>query len=1158
LTGSTFALAGRGAVELGRAAVDARRLGCALSRSDPLDDTLESAAAPARRLFADRYRILRPLGRGSSKTVYLAHDERLDRRVALAVLPGGEASERVRRELRVTGRLGEHPHVVTVHDAGEHDGVAYAVLRVLEGGSLAERAAAAPGRRLPVDDVARLGAQIADALAHAHAHAVVHRDVKPANVWLDPEGNAVLGDFGLAAPVGAAAPEDVVGTLAYLSPEQARGEAATPASDLYALGATLYELACGRPPFTGEGREALIEQQLRTAPAPPSDHEPGAAPLDSVVLRLLAKDPAARPPSAAGIRDELASGDDGGLVGRRDAMAALIGALEDAMAGHARVLALAGEPGIGKTACAEQLASLAARRGCGVAWGACSEDEGAPAYWPWRRALREAGADPAALFAGSLEESGSPEEGRFRLFEAVVAFLDRAAAERPLVLVLDDLHWADPSSLQLLVHCARELRDQRILVLLTHRAAPESLRDALARLAGAGAFAGLELEGLAAEDVARLAKAVGGRAPAPEVAAGLHERTRGNPLYVAELVRALAVGDGAEVPAGLRAIIVGRAAALPPPTRGLLELAAVAGTDFPPRVVARAAGLEPAEMLETLEPALAGGLLAASGPAGYRFTHAVAREVLYDAQAAGRRAESHRRLAEVLAARREREPDQPAAEVAHHAVMAARGGLAAGAALAWSQEAAREARNVLAYAEAVLHLDRALEALELGELGTPADRLSLLLQAAATNAEAGQLGAAQDRYAQAAALARRLGDADAFARAALGYAEFQHYGEVDEQALALLEEARVLLPGEDSVVLAQVLGRLGVRLDPTTEQPRREALLDEAVAMARAVGDEAALARLLALSPLVNWRDERSNRRDADAAEVVGLGDREAALWAHIVLHCDRFAEGDIAGADRELEAYDRLAGALRQRYYRWYGKVLAATRAIFDGRLDAGRTLAEQAVALNREYEDDAEQEWVVQQLLLARIAGRPGDVPLDGLREFAERYPALPVWRALLGLGSWVAGDPGAARAAVEECAPRGPAALLADVDLPCTLALLADVHASLGELRHAAELRERLEPYAGRNVLTDRSWAAWGAAARPLGRLAAALGDADGATAHFEDAVALHRRWDSRPWLTITIRDYAAALPGVPAPALVEEGEALARRLGLQRPISTKPAQ
>ena len=248
------------------------------------------------------------------------------------------------------------------------------------------------------------------------------------------------------------------------------------------------------------------------------------------------------------------------------------------------------------------------------------------------------------------------------------------------------------------------------------------------------------------------------------------------------------------------------------------------------------------------------------------------------------------------------------------------------------------------------------------------------------------------------------------------------------------------------------------------------------------------------------------------------------------MLHCDRFAEGDIAGADRELAAYDRMAGELRQRYYRWYGRVLAATRAIFDGRLEPGRALAAEAVAVNREHEQDSEQEFVVQQLLLARIAGRPGDVPLDALREFADRYPGLPVWRALLALGEWVAGDADAARAACEECAPRGPAALPADADLPCTLALLADVSVSVGALAHAAELRERLEPHAARNVLTDRSWAAWGAAARPLGRLAAALG---------------RRRRRGRP-----LRARGRAAPALGLAAVARDHDPRLRRLAARR--------
>ena len=213
--------------------------------------------------------------------------------------------------------------------------------------------------------------------------------------------------------------------------------------------------------------------------------------------------------------------------------------------------------------------------------------------------------------------------------------------------------------------------------------------------------------------------------------------------------------------------------------------------------------------------------------------------------------------------------------------------------------------------------------------------------------------------------------------------------------------------------------------------------------------------------------------------------------------------------------------------------------------------------MADNREHEQDSEQEWVVQQLLLARIAGRPEDVPLDGLREFAARYAALPVWRALLAAGEWVAGDREAARAALDECAPRGPAALPADVDLPCTLALLADVSASLGELRHAGELRSGLEPLRGAQRPDRPQLGGVGggrAAARPARggarRRQAPRPPTSSTRSRCTGAGARARGWRSR---SATTRRAA----GAPA-ALVEEGEALARRLGLQTPSSTKPAQ
>ena len=513
----------------------------------------------------------------------------------------------------------------------------------------------------------------------------------------------------------------------------------------------------------------------------------------------------------------------------------------------------------------------------------------------------------------------------------------------------------------------------------------------------------------------------------------------------------------------------------------------------------------------------------------------------------------HHELSEVLERRLARDATQPVAEIAGHALLAARGGIDPARALHWSRQAAAEATRLLAHAEAADHLDRALEAAELGELDAPADRLALRMEIAVARTAAGDFDEARRRWGEAADAARRLGEAESLATASLGFAEFADYAVVDRPAIALLEESRAALPAGDSAQLAQVLGRLAVRLDPLTEQGRREALLDEGIAMARRLAEPRALARLLALSPLVHWRPESAERRAADAAETIGLateaGDPEAALWALMVRHADRFATGDVAGAEAELADFDRRAAALRQRFYHWYGRMLHASHAAFDGRLETARRLTEHAGAENREREPGADEEWAVQRLLLARVTGRPGDVPLEGLRSFAERYARLPVWQALLATAEWTAGDPDAAGALLAAILRRGPEALPPERDRVCTLALLADLCAGLGEVRHAESLIRALEPFAERNVLTDRGWAAWGAGARPLGRLAAAAGQAGRAAAYFDRAIALHRAWGARPWLVHALRDAASSVPGErDAGPLREEAGAVARAIGL----------
>jgi serine/threonine protein kinase len=256
-----------------------------------------------------RYTVLKLLGEGGSKVVYLAHDNSLDRDVAIAMrrIEGLDhaGQTRVINEARAMGRLGDHPNIVTVHDIGDEDGQPYIVSQYMVGGTLDDLLRRSPDRRLPLEDSLRIAEQVCGALEYAHAVGIIHRDVKPANVFLTHDGQAKLGDFGSAI-----APEQLrltvkgmmVGTAAYMPPEQNQ----TPRSDLYSFGATLYEMVTGRTPFLADNFASMMREHLRTTPSSLSNFVRDIPPeLDALVLKLLEKDPADRPTNATVVKESL-------------------------------------------------------------------------------------------------------------------------------------------------------------------------------------------------------------------------------------------------------------------------------------------------------------------------------------------------------------------------------------------------------------------------------------------------------------------------------------------------------------------------------------------------------------------------------------------------------------------------------------------------------------------------------------------------------------------------------------------------------------------------------------------------------------------------------------------------------------------------------------
>ena len=261
--------------------------------------------------IAGRYRVKRFLGQGGRKHVYLSDDTATGTEVAVALFDtegvAAAVEARARREAEAMRKLGDHPHVVPVLDTGEDDGSPFIVSRYMPGGDVDSLMAAAGGH-LDVGRAVEIAADVTRALEHAHSRGTVHRDLKPANVWIDDDGHARLGDFGLATTEARSRVSGgtLVGTVAYLPPEQALGEASGPQSDLYSLGALLYEMLSGQPPFPGDDAVSIISQHLHADPVPPSRHNqdvPEA--LDRVVLCLLAKRPEDRPGGAAEAREEM-------------------------------------------------------------------------------------------------------------------------------------------------------------------------------------------------------------------------------------------------------------------------------------------------------------------------------------------------------------------------------------------------------------------------------------------------------------------------------------------------------------------------------------------------------------------------------------------------------------------------------------------------------------------------------------------------------------------------------------------------------------------------------------------------------------------------------------------------------------------------------------
>jgi tetratricopeptide (TPR) repeat protein len=873
------------------------------------------------------------------------------------------------------------------------------------------------------------------------------------------------------------------------------------------------------------------------------------------------------------------------FVGREQELAELTSALEEAASDHGSLVLVTGEPGIGKTRLMSELAGVGSQRGVRVATGRCWEEGGAPPYWPWLQVIRTLGGDLEELVVATGSPAARrappagvvPEGERLRLFDAVGRFLAAASSERPILVVLDDLHAADEPSLLLLRFLGDALAEARILLVASYREAEKRVREmseVFAELARVGRR--IALRGLTPADIEAYVATVRGAAVSREAVARLHEVTGGNPYFLEEVVRLLTADDAFEsldepgkdpllrIPDEVRTLIRRRVAGLPREAVAALRLAAVLGREFDLHLLERASRLSPTRLMALLAEAAAVGLITAVSvtPLQYSFVHDLVRETLYEDLPPRRRLELHQAVGRLLEAVHDDDLDPYLSEIARHLFIAAPLG-DAGQAVDYLIRAGDRAAAVLGYEEAVIHYRRALEILPAAE--APVERRGvLLLRLGDAQWRSGDGSGARLAFERAIDVARRAADPETLARAALGYvtalgvpliySRFQLGGSV----VGLLEEALAALPAGDSALRAQLLARLALEMGTGSEAvERRVAISEEAVAIARRLGDSEALVAGLHSRQGALTSPGRAPERLAHTEEMLRAG-RETAnpeieFMAHNArLHC--FLElCDRWGVETETQAMAAIAERMRQPFYRWHTAFLRTLGATLDGRFADAERLAQDALELARlrQSEYPAYAFRYAQMLAIRWAQGRLQELWPE-IQDHGERFPSVPRWRDALAAAEL--GDEEAARRELERHAVRGFAELPRDGLWILHLCSLAEACVLVGDERRGLRLYELLLPHAGDNAVAY-TLQPFGPVALRLGMLAALLerwGDAD---RHFATALRRCEDLSARAIRARVLLEHARALTArgeggdrERIAAMLEEAAGLCEELGM----------
>jgi DNA-binding SARP family transcriptional activator len=815
------------------------------------------------------------------------------------------------------------------------------------------------------------------------------------------------------------------------------------------------------------------------------------------------------------------------FVGR----AAELGMLRQAAADAPGVVLVTGEAGVGKSSLQALFQRELTAGDWLVAAGRCPEESGAPAAWAWVEALRSLPPPPDHL-AGALrpllddEPTGdSPPVGRFRLHRAVGDWLRTVAATRPLAVFVDDLHWADAETLALLASVAEQTATARLLLVTAFRTEEgrEQLASTLAALARRSPLR-LPLDGLPADDVARLVSAI---SPAPvdaETLAALAERTGGNPFYIRESARLLA-SEGAlvglsEVPEGVRDVLRRRLARLPEQAVAVLRLAAVTGRGADVETLvdaAEAVGATETAVFDALEAGLIAGLLTEPAPGRVRFVHELVRDTVYTDLPQLRRMRLHARVAEAI--RRLRPDDLPA--LAHHYVRAA-SSESATLAVDYSVRAAELAERRYAHDAAVDLLEGALTAAErVPADDADAERVALLGRLIRAQIRAGAVMAARATRDRALDVALAAGREDLVVAAFASWTEptpwqTHPYGHVDRRAVDLL----VRLLGRtdlDPVTRCRLLDALTCELDGESD-PRAAEAADEAVALARQLDDPALLAMALGAAARVCDFEREVARRVELAEELRALATRDDLIpyrWlVEQILSNAAGATGDVEGLRHRLET--GLAIADKYQLKEPHAVMLCgqAMLAHVAGRFDEAERLYVEATAEMRRHGSLHAVAFRVLALVTIRTSqGRLGEFAVEA-EALAAEYGGLAA--DLFAVALVAAGRRDEAKA---RRGPLGP--LLDDYFFTAFATLRAMAIVALDEREHAAALIEQLLPRRDQLAGAASCALALQPVAHTLGELYLLLDRPAEAAEHFAHAVTIAERWGSPHWSAAAAR-------------------------------------